>query len=161
MYMPLEEEYTVKLGEEEISMKLPASLEIGTVLQPGIGYVTLEEPPVIKAPVIAPAIYGQVEPLDEVWDLCINWKSNEPLMKFRLRNDLSVAPESSAIFAWDEDRSQLSLEESEMLDKGTVQIRESSDVYVKMDINMKRLRGSFVAIRRDPDINLWTLEKRD
>jgi len=47
----------------------------------------------------------------------------------------------------------------EILDQGEVKIYESSDVFVKMDLKGKELKGHFIIWRDDPDLNLWKWQR--
>jgi len=121
----------------------------------------------------------RVGPSTEHWDLRILWKKDKPLMHFILYNDLLAVDESPAVFDWCSDKSWMEKGKKveyippgkpgnptkntpayiEIVDSGEITIYESSDVFVKMDFNFKKLKGHFVAIRRDPRQNLWVIRR--
>jgi len=122
----------------------------------------------------------RVGPTTEHWDLHILWRRDKPLMNWILRENILVFDETSAIFRWCDDHAWMQKGKKkveyippsspgnptertpafvEALDWGDIRIYESSDVFMKFDIRFRKLKGHFVAVRRDPRLNLWTIRR--
>ncbi|RLE66989.1 MAG: hypothetical protein DRJ38_00015 [Thermoprotei archaeon] len=183
----MEYEYVVRLGNELTVMRLPESTSYLDVHEVWLA----DEPPIIEQPVTVKGIYQhqwwkgrkliRVGPSEEYWIIKIDWKPNKPLMAFVCRDDLRAADSTSAIFEW-ADRSWWNKGVKgpeylppggpgnptkntpawiERIDSGTVRIYSMSDMFGKFDIRFKKLKGHFVAIRRDERLNLWTIRREE
>jgi len=182
----LESTFTVKLGETETQMILPKSAE--GILD--IGEVWLgDEPPVVKQPFTAKAVYqhhwfrGKAKPIrvgpsTEYWHLRFPFKGR--LMTWTLRSDVTEADQASCVFEWSKQDWMTRGKQTEeikpgqpgnptkdtpayieIVDSGSVRIYETTDMFVKLDIRMKKLKGHFIIVRRDERMNLWTIQKEE
>ncbi|RLG43893.1 MAG: hypothetical protein DRN81_05670, partial [Thermoproteota archaeon] len=123
----------------------------------------------------------RVGPSEEYWDFRIEWRKDKPLMHFVLTKNPIDREVVVGTFRWEKDHSWMKKGEKleylkpgtsgnpttdtpayvETIDKMKVKIYESSDVFMKMDIQGKKWKGHWVAVRTDPNINLWELRKEE
>jgi len=123
----------------------------------------------------------RVGPSKEHWDLRIDWDPRKPLMQFVLTDNPISNNVVAATFKWCPEKEWMKKGEKieylrpgtpgnptratpayiEIIDKLDITIYESSDVFVKMDIRGKKLKGHWVAIRTDPRINVWELRREE
>ena len=121
----------------------------------------------------------RVGPSLEHWDLRIDWHPQKPLMNWILRDDISAVDATNAVFEWCKDREWMKKGEKgpeyippgkpgnptkdtpayiEIVDSGTARIYEFGDMFGKMDLRMRKLKGHLVFIRRDERLNLWVVQ---
>jgi len=123
----------------------------------------------------------RVGPSREHWDLRIRWRPDKPLIHWIFHENPLTVDETVAIFDWCKDHEWMRRGKKvefippgkpgnptkatpayiEIIDSGSVKIYESSDAFMKLDINFKELKGHFVFIRRDPRMNLWTFRREE
>jgi len=124
----------------------------------------------------------RVGPSVEHYDLHILWRKDKPLMNWILRDDIRFVDATPAIFSWCEHHEFMEKGKKETeyiapgepgnpskdtpayiraLDWGRVRIYEMSDMFVKLDVRMRKWRNHYVIVRRDPRLNLWTMMKEE
>jgi len=130
---------------------------------------------------------GKVKPIragpsTEHWDLRIEWHPKKPLIHFILYENPLWVNETPCKYSPCENHSWMEKGKDgpeylkpgtpgnptkntpayiEIVDEGTARIYESSDMFVKLDLRMKKLKGHFVIVRRDPRLNLWDFRREE
>ena len=118
---------------ERISLRdeLVGQIRKGEVKLEKVQYVTMEEPPTIKEPIVVPGVLQhhwweakvkpvRVGPSEEHWDFRIQWHPQKPMMQFVLIDNPIEKDVVAATFKWCPDHSWLKKgEKIEFLKPGT------------------------------------------
>ena len=120
-----------KGGRISLRDELVGQIRKGEVKLERVQYVTMEEPPTIKEPIVVPGVLQhhwweakvkpvRVGPSEEHWDLRIEWDPKKPMMHFVLVDNPIGRKAIAATFKWDSDHDWLKKgEKIEFLKPGT------------------------------------------